>query len=61
MKYTWATRTDVGRVRQQNEDLMPPRPEETAAGNTVAAIADGMGGAGGEIASATAIATVAVS
>ena len=61
MKYTWATRSDVGQVRQQNEDsVLPSAGGDGTGGHLVAAIADGMGGAaGGEIASATAIATVA--
>lgn len=61
MNYTWATRTDVGRVRQQNEDSVLPDDGSDGSGEyLVAAVADGMGGAaGGEIASATAIASVA--
>ncbi|HAX80959.1 MAG TPA: serine/threonine-protein phosphatase [Actinobacteria bacterium] len=61
MNYTWATRTDVGRVRQQNEDsVLPDAGSDRSGEHLVAAVADGMGGAaGGEIASATAIASVA--
>lgn len=61
MNYLWASRTDVGRVRQQNEDsILPDAGTDGSGEHLVAAIADGMGGAaGGEIASATAIATAA--
>jgi protein phosphatase len=61
MNFTWATRTDVGRVRQQNEDSILPEAGNDGSGEQlVAAIADGMGGAaGGEIASSTAIAAAA--
>lgn len=61
MKFTWATRTDPGRVRDHNEDaVLPEADTDGTDDHLVAAIADGMGGhAGGEIASATAIATVA--
>lgn len=57
MSLQWASLTDVGRVRDHNEDSVWP---EAGAGNTdtrlVAGVADGMGGhAGGEIASRTAI------
>lgn len=61
MNFTWATRTDPGRVRDHNEDAVLPEPGTNGTDDhLVAAIADGMGGhAGGEIASGTAIATVA--
>lgn len=61
MKFTWATRSDTGRVRDHNEDTTLPESGTAGSGEyLVAAVADGMGGAaGGEIASATAIATVA--
>lgn len=61
MRYQWAARSDVGQVRHQNEDSVLPGPGTAGSDeHLVAAIADGMGGAaGGEVASATAIATVA--
>ena len=61
MKFTWAARSDTGRVRDHNEDATLPAPGTTGtAEQLVAAVADGMGGAaGGEIASTTAIAIVA--
>jgi protein phosphatase len=61
MKFTWAARSDTGRVRDHNEDAtLPAAGTAGTAEQLVAAVADGMGGAaGGEIASATAIATVA--
>ncbi len=56
MKYTIATASHVGRVRDGNEDAVYPRDDETTVGPIVVAVADGMGGhAAGEIASATAI------
>jgi protein phosphatase len=58
MKFTWATRTDVGRMRDHNEDSVWPTDDGTTDDVFVAAVADGMGGhAGGEIASATALDT----
>lgn len=58
MKFTWATRTDVGRARDHNEDSVWPAEDGTTDDVFVAAVADGMGGhAGGEIASATALDT----
>ncbi len=61
MNYEWATRTSVGQVRQHNEDAVLPTAGADGNGDQlIAAVADGMGGAaGGEVASATAIATVA--
>jgi len=61
MKYTWAARSDTGRVRDHNEDTTLPAAGTAGSGDQlVAAVADGMGGAaGGEIASTTAIATIA--
>ncbi len=56
MKYTIATASHVGRVRDGNEDAVYPDEDETTVGPIVVAVADGMGGhAAGEIASATAI------
>ena len=56
MKYTWATATHVGHVREQNEDSVAPAIDGTAQGPVVVAVADGMGGAAsGEVASALAL------
>ncbi|WKZ81929.1 MAG: protein phosphatase 2C domain-containing protein [Acidimicrobiia bacterium] len=61
LRFRWATRTDTGLVRDQNEDAVFPDPGTAGeAEHLVAAVADGMGGhAGGEIASAAAIEAVA--
>ena len=61
MRFTWATRTDPGLVRDHNEDaVLPEAGTDGSDDHLVTAIADGMGGhAGGEIASETAISTVA--
>jgi serine/threonine protein phosphatase PrpC len=61
MKISWATATDMGRVRDNNEDAVWPSPGAGESSATiVVAVADGMGGhAGGEIASTTAIETAA--
>ncbi len=61
MKFTWVVRSDTGRVRDHNEDATLPAAGTAGSGDhLVAAVADGMGGAaGGEIASTTAIATIA--
>lgn len=56
MRFTIATATHVGRVRDGNEDAVYPAEDETTVGPVIVAVADGMGGhAAGEIASATAI------
>ena len=58
MKFTWATRTDVGRMRDHNEDSVWPTDDGTSEDPIVMAVADGMGGhAGGEVASAIALDT----
>lgn len=56
MRYTIATATHVGRVRDGNEDSVYPVEDESTVGPVIVAVADGMGGhAAGEVASATAI------
>jgi protein phosphatase len=56
MKYTWATATHVGHVRDQNEDSVAPEVDGSSGGPIVVAVADGMGGAAaGEVASRLAI------
>jgi protein phosphatase len=56
MRYTIATATHVGRVRDGNEDAVYPIEDESTVGPVIVAVADGMGGhAAGEVASATAI------
>jgi len=56
MKYTIATATHVGRIREGNEDAVYPEDDAVSAGPIVVAVADGMGGhAAGEVASALAI------
>jgi protein phosphatase len=56
MKYTWATATHVGHVREQNEDSVAPKTDGSAEGPIVVAVADGMGGAAaGEVASRLAL------
>lgn len=56
MRYTIATATHVGRVRDGNEDAVYPVEDESTVGPVIVAVADGMGGhAAGEVASAAAI------
>ncbi|MEE9206296.1 MAG: protein phosphatase 2C domain-containing protein, partial [Acidimicrobiia bacterium] len=58
MNFAWATRTDVGRVRDHNEDSVWPTADGSTDEVLAVAVADGMGGhAGGEVASATALDT----
>ena len=60
MKYTIATATHVGRVRDGNEDAVYPTEDESTVGPVIVAVADGMGGhAAGEVASAAAISAAA--
>ncbi len=56
MKYTWASATDAGHVREKNEDSVFPETDGHRSGPVVIAVADGMGGAAaGEVASKLAI------
>lgn len=56
MIYTWASASDVGRVRDNNEDSVAPQDMGVETGPFVIGVADGMGGhVGGEVASATAL------
>ncbi len=56
MNYTWASATDVGHVRDKNEDSVFPVADGHSAGPIIVAVADGMGGAAaGEVASRLAI------
>ncbi len=59
MRFSWATATSVGQVRDHNEDSVWPAPGSgTTDEAVIVAVADGMGGAaGGEVASRTAIET----
>jgi protein phosphatase len=59
MRFRWATRSDIGRVREHNEDAVWPVPGSGEVDDALlVAVADGMGGhVGGEIASSTAIDT----
>jgi PPM family protein phosphatase len=59
----WAARTDIGRVRENNEDkfdfFLPDEPQMLAVRGRLFAIADGMGGhSAGQIASEAALKTV---
>ena len=59
MRYTWATSTHPGLVREKNEDAVLPEDDGNSDGELLVAVADGMGGhAAGEIASAVAIETI---
>lgn len=56
MNYSWASATDIGRVRDHNEDAVAPHHEGEGSERLVAGVADGMGGhVGGEVASAVAL------
>jgi protein phosphatase len=58
MRFEWATRTDVGRLREHNEDSVWPIDDGTSDEAIAVAVADGMGGhAGGEVASSIALET----
>lgn len=58
MRFAWAARTDVGRMRDHNEDSVWPVEDGASTEAIVAGVADGMGGhAGGEVASSTALET----
>lgn len=61
MNFSWASRSDTGRVRDHNEDsVLPDAGTSDTAAHLIAVVADGMGGhAGGEVASRTAIETIA--
>jgi len=56
MIYSWATATDIGLVRDHNEDSVAPRDMGIETAPFVVGVADGMGGhTGGEVASAIAL------
>ena len=58
MRFEWATRSDIGRVRDHNEDSVWPTTDGATEDTVVLAVADGMGGhAGGEVASSIALDT----
>lgn len=59
MKYTWATGTDQGRVRERNEDAVFPSEAGSSDGPLLVGVADGMGGhIAGNVASHLAAETV---
>lgn len=56
MIYTWATATNTGLVRNQNEDSVAPQDMGIETGPFLVGVADGMGGhVGGEVASRLAL------
>ncbi len=56
MKYTWATATHQGMVRQNNEDSLFPTSSGESDGPAILMVADGMGGhVAGEVASRLAV------
>ena len=58
MRFEWATRSDVGQVRDQNEDAVWPAEDGSSDEAISIGVADGMGGhAGGEVASEVALDT----
>jgi protein phosphatase len=62
MKFSWATSTHPGLVRDSNEDSVLPDIDGTTDDEVLVAVADGMGGhAAGEIASRLAIEAIAAS
>lgn len=57
MIYTWASATDIGRVRDHNEDSVAPKDMGLETAPFVVGVADGMGGhTSGEVASRIALA-----